>query len=167
MTTTSTSTTPDAAPIEDAVDQALDTPPDAAGDDLTADQTEGDQDATDGKPGRDAAKYRRQLREVEADRDQLRTVVASLQKAEAERLAGVANLKPAALWASGAGLADLLAADGTVDPDKVTAAAKTAKELLGIVGLPAAPPASGQGNVGSPAIFGATNAFEDAFKPRH
>jgi hypothetical protein len=176
MTTTITSaekntamndtTSPAAEPIEGAVDQAADTPPDAPDGPLTPDRDEADQSDTESRPGREAARYRRQLREVEADRDQLRTVVSSLQKAEAERLAGAAKLKPAALWASGVQLADLLTENGTVDAALVAAAIATAKDVLGISGPPAAPPASGQGNVGSPVGTGAGPTWDSVLRGR-
>lgn len=81
---------------------------------------------------REAAKYRTRLREVEAERDTLAEQVTTLQRAEAERLAAAHLKNPAGLWAAGADLPALLADDGTVDPDKVAAAAKTAVEQVGL-----------------------------------
>ena len=104
---------------------------------------DGDDDgasAGDG-PGREAAKYRRRLRDAEAERDALKATVESLQRAEVDRLATGADLRPAALWASGPELADLLADDGTVDQVKVAAAISAARETLGI------PNPSPRGNV--------------------
>lgn len=92
-----------------------------------------DDDAGDGDgPGREAAKYRRRLREAETERDQLAERIGSLQRAEVERLAAVDGLRPAALWASGAELDDLLGDDGTVDAAKVSEAIGAAREQLGI-----------------------------------
>ncbi len=95
-------------------------------------------DAGDG-PGREAAKYRRRLREAETERDRLAEQVVSLQRAEVERLAMAGDLRPAALWASGAELAGLLGDDGTVDAAKVTAAIEAAREQLGIPKPPVGP----------------------------
>lgn len=84
------------------------------------------------KAAREAAKYRRQLRETQAERDQLREQIDAMRRAEVERLAGAVLRKPAGLWASGVQVTDLLAEDGMVDRDKVVAAAKQAAESLGL-----------------------------------
>lgn len=100
---------------------------------------EGAEDAGEGEgSNREAAKYRRRLREAEAERDALAERVETLQRAEVERIAGGASVKPAALWASGASLPELLTEDGTVDPEKVATAVQTARDQLGL----AAPRAS-------------------------
>lgn len=78
------------------------------------------------------ARYRIQLRETEAERDQLAAKVEALQRAEAERLAAKVIQKPGALWATDTSIADLLADDGTVDPQKVTKAATAAQQTLGL-----------------------------------
>ncbi|TDL01542.1 hypothetical protein EI067_00375 [Mycobacterium paragordonae] len=99
-----------------------------------------DDDAGDGDgPGREAAKYRRRLREAETERDRLSERIESLQRAEIERLATAAGLRPAALWASGPELADLVADDGTVDASKVSAAIGATREQLGIPAPPVGP----------------------------
>lgn len=120
----------------------------------------------DSKPGREAAKYRRQLREAEAERDELRTQLGALRRAEVDRLVTDAKLKPAAVWAAGTELGNLLAADGTVDPAKVAAAVAATRETLGISPVPAAPSAHGQGKVGEPVGMGAGQGWQDAFAPR-
>ncbi len=77
---------------------------------------------------REAAGYRRQLRAAETERDTVAARLTALQRREAERLAserGVRVLDDGRdLWAGGVVLDNLLADDGTVDPDKVTAATK-------------------------------------------
>ena len=78
------------------------------------------------------ARYRAQLRETEAQRDQLAGTVEAMQRAEIERLAAGIIAKPEALWASGTAVADLLGDDGLVDPSKVNAAAHAAREELGL-----------------------------------
>lgn len=97
-----------------------------------------DDDAGDGS-GREAAKYRRRLRDAEAARDQLAEQVESLQRSEVERLATVDGLRPAALWASGVELADLLGDDGTVNAAKVSAAIEASRKQLGIPAPPVGP----------------------------
>ena len=80
---------------------------------------------------REAAKYRRRLRETEQERDRLTAQVEALQRSEIERAAAAEQIKPAALW-SVTELADLLAEDGTVDADKLTAGIQAAREVLGL-----------------------------------
>lgn len=95
--------------------------------------TGGDDGAQDGEPtAREAARYRRRLREAEAERDALTSRLETMQKAEAERIAAGTVTNPAALWAAGTTLADVLTDDGTVDPEKVRAATVTAAERLGL-----------------------------------
>lgn len=116
-----------------AADSAQDTAEAPAGDD-TEDQAD-DASAGDG-PGREAARYRRRLRDAEAERDTLKATVESLQRAEVDRLATDAGLRPAALWANGAEVGELLNDDGTVDQVKVAAAIAAARETLGIAPPP-------------------------------
>ncbi|NYI78709.1 hypothetical protein [Nocardioides panzhihuensis] len=127
----------------------------------TGPQEEPEETAEDGN--REAAKYRRRLRDTEADRDRLASQVEALQRTEINRLAVAEGIKAEALWASGATLAELLADDGNVDPAKVTKAAKAAVEILGLNqrrGLRV--PLEGR-NTGTPKLQERT--FADAFKP--
>lgn len=90
------------------------------------------------KENREAAKWRRQLRETETERDSLRSRVEAMQRAEVERLAGDRLAKPESLWKTeGVALADLLGEDGQVDADKVAAATELAASTLGLQQLPA------------------------------
>lgn len=130
------------------------------------DETATDAVEDDGKPGREAARYRRQLREAETERDGLRTQLDALRRAEVDRLVTDAKVRPAAVWAAGTELASLLAEDGTVDAAKVTAAVAATREALGIAPLPVAPSAHGQGNVGVAVGSGAEKGWQDAFAPR-
>lgn len=158
--TTTTETAPEAAQDTPPAVEDTTTPPEPA--DPATEPVEGE----DTSPGREAAKYRRQLREVETERDGLAAQLEALRRAEAERLAGDHKLKPAALWAAGATLADLLDADGTVDPAKVAEAVTAARTALGIPPTPVAPSSFGQGNVGVAVSTGQTeSAFERAFAP--
>lgn len=80
----------------------------------------------------EAAKYRRQLREVEAERDTLAERLTTLQRAEVERLAAEQIAVGSSLWLTGTELADLLNDDGTVNPDAVQTAAKAAIDDHGL-----------------------------------
>ena len=100
-----------------------------------------DDGAQDG-PGREAAKYRRRLRDTEAERDTLAGRVETLQRAEAERLAADVLADPADLWLTGTDLETVLT-DGMIDADKVTA---RAAEITGTrPGLAVPPIDLGQG----------------------
>nr|NLI50738.1 hypothetical protein [Propionibacterium sp.] len=122
------------------------------------------------KAGREAARYRRQLRDAEAERDALRAERDALRRAavaaviKAERR----QATPALLDAAGVDFASLLDDQGGVDPAKVLAAVEDAGKQLGVgTRLPYAPSAAGQGNVGRPIGGGERPpTFADAFKPR-
>lgn len=151
-TTDTTAGEPDPAVTDDTatVDTAAAETPEAGEDGSGVDEDQ-DDDAGDG-PGREAAKYRRRLRDAEAQRDQLAERVESLQRAEVERLATDDKLRPAALWASGIELDALLGDDGTVDPGKVTEAIEAARQQLGIPTPPSGNYVRGEGRVpGRPA----------------
>ena len=96
---------------------------DTADQDQDRDDAEGQDD--DNRPAREAAKYRRKLRAVEGERDQLAQRLTTLQRGEAERLAADQLADAADLWRDGLDLAELLDDDGHLDPDKVTAAAES------------------------------------------
>ncbi|MEU7764355.1 hypothetical protein AB0B25_04450 [Nocardia sp. NPDC049190] len=71
---------------------------------------------------REAAKYRRQLRDTEAERDSLRERVTTYERAEVERLVADHLADPADLWVSGVELDALRGKDGAIDQDKVKTA---------------------------------------------
>ena len=125
MPTEATDTEPQAAP------EATDTEPvSTEADDSGADATDESADSGDSaKLRREAARYRRSLRDAEAERDNLRGRLDVLQKAEVERIAtgddGLARADD--LWLSGTNLAELLDDDGNVDAGKVR---QTVAELL-------------------------------------
>lgn len=145
-------TPPDVDPqIADPADQAGDAPPDPA----------------DDKGDKEAAKYRRQLRDTEAERDTLRTRLDTIQRAEVVRIADEELLaKPEAIWATGVELAAFLDADGNVDPAKVKTAAQEAVSTLGLAKRPRGPrPDKSQGvyNYGD---GGSENPWGDLLKDR-
>jgi len=93
--------------------------------------TESGRDDDTGLSRRDR-RYREQLRAAEAERDTLRQTVEAMQRAEVERLAAQHITKPAALWTAGVELASLIGEGGTVDPNRVLAAAQDARQQLGL-----------------------------------
>lgn len=123
--------TPETATVDTETLETPEASPEAGTDDI-----EDQDDDAGGKGNREAAKYRRRLRDVEAERDRLKATVAALQRAEVDRLATDAGLRPAALWANGAEVGELLGDDGTVDAARVSAAVAVAREQLGIPNPP-------------------------------
>ena len=115
-------------------------------------------------------RYRLQLREAEAERDGLRTVVESMRRQDAERMAGDRLTSSKLLWTLGKGPADVLAEDGSgVDPAKVAELcdAVVAEYGPGVVvsrrpGVPYAP-LEGRTVKGSPKAQSA--GLEGAFSP--
>ncbi len=105
-------------------------------DDNSTDQS-ATEDTGDAKLRREAARYRRSLREAGTERDGLRGRVEAMQKAEVERLVATDLAAPADMWLAGASLPDLLDDDGNVDPGKVNDA--TAKILIDRPGWRAVP----------------------------
>ncbi|NTY57950.1 hypothetical protein [Mycolicibacterium sphagni] len=83
---------------------------------------------TDGGGNREAAKYRRQLRDAEAARDSLSERLSALQRREAERLAADHLADGTDVWRDGLDLAALLDDSGDLDPAKVAASAQAARK---------------------------------------
>ena len=122
------------------------TEPAPAADAAQLDESLADDRDDTSKAGREAARYRVRLRETEAERDQLRSLVETLQRAEAERAVSDVLRVPAGLWTAGTALADLLDDQGRVDPEKAIAAARTARETVGLAAARRTPlPDSSQG----------------------
>lgn len=99
---------------------------------VTEPDAQADEDSTEDTGNAEAARYRKRLRQAEAERDQLAEQLTALRTAEAERLAGAHIAKGSALWAGGVTVSDLLNADGRVDPELVKAAAISARDTLGL-----------------------------------
>jgi hypothetical protein len=128
----------------------------------TPDTEDADDHTDDENPNKREARYRLQLRDTEAERDQLRSTVAALQIAEVERLAGKSIQRPSALWSADVELTSLLDDVGRVDPVKVDAATQQAQKTLGLAPTRPAGYVRGEGQVvGQPT---AGNAWEGAFK---
>ena len=158
MTTTDEFTVPDAddvEPVDATTDTVAETP--------EVDEPPAEEHSDDDKPGsKREAKYRVQLRETEAERDQLRATVEALQRSEVERIAGQSIQRPAALWSTDVELSSLLDDAGRVDPFKVNAATKQATETLGLAAKRPAGYVGGEGRtIGSP---GAADPWQAAFK---
>jgi hypothetical protein len=83
--------------------------------------SEGDERDESGRYlSREAASYRRRLRDTEAERDDLRGRLEGYERAEVERIAGDAGLQVAAdVWTFGATLDTLRGEDGAIDPEAV------------------------------------------------
>lgn len=110
----------------------------AAPDDLSPDDDTGAENVSgdDVSPDvaalrKEAASHRRKARAAEAERDALAGRVEALQRAEAQRVAGMISegfrplSDPSDLWrAEGVELSAMLAEDGTVDPERVREAAR-------------------------------------------
>lgn len=117
---------------------------------------------TEQTPNREAAKYRRQLRDTEKALTAAQEAVTTAQRALVEHLAQqVGRIRPDALWASGVELPNLLDEAGNVDPSKVTEAADEAAARLGLSRRPKPDPSQGRSDSGP-----TQSAWEQAFAPR-
>ncbi len=116
-------TEPDNHPDVEAPQDVQEPPQEAP--DSPAEQPE-DQGDPAAAARREAASYRRRLRDVEGDRDRLAEKVAGYQRREVEALAeqGHGHDRMAAgsdLWTGGVQLADVLDEAGAIDPERVQA----------------------------------------------
>jgi hypothetical protein len=94
------------------------TPQTPAGD--AASLEDGERDETGRSLSREAASYRRRLRETEAQRDALREQLDRIQTADVERIASASGLAVAGgVWQLGASLEALRSDDGTIDVETV------------------------------------------------
>ena len=127
------------------------------------DNTPDESEATEGEPGgREAARYRRRLREAEAERDSLTGRLEALQRAEVERVAAASLKVPSALWAAGVALTDVLTDTGDVDVDKVRTVAQDAASRLGLETPPSGLYVPSEGKNPAPPR---NNGWGDAFAP--
>ncbi|BCP06110.1 hypothetical protein [Mycobacterium paraintracellulare] len=104
--------------------------------DTGADEADNDGDGGDDSEGnptdREAAKWRKKLRAAEAEKAEIATRLEAMQRSTVDAHVTALGMKPAALWAAGTELGDLLGDDGVPDPEKVDTAAAAAKETLGV-----------------------------------
>lgn len=115
-------------------------------------------DSTNGE----AAKWRRRLRDAEAERDALAARLEAVQRQQVENLLDASGVKPKAVWAV-AELADLLADDGTIDPEQVTNAVAVARDKFGIAKPAKGTVVPGVGN--QPNGVPSTDKWKEAFTP--
>lgn len=88
---------------------------------------------TASNPNREAAKYRKQLRETEVERDQLLSTVEALQRSIIEtHISTTFEVEPAGVFASGVELSAFLTEDGVIDPDKTRDVVNDAIRSLGL-----------------------------------
>lgn len=122
MDTTTTDPTDTTEPV-DSTDQ---TPPADTTEqtDLDVQDQDDDQDQERGRRNgnSEAAKYRRQLRDSQAETEALRDRVTTWERRHAEQAAAAKLADPADLWAAGVTLDDLRGDDGDLDPAKIDAA---------------------------------------------
>ena len=151
MTTTTEQTSTEAAETEEttqqentqnAPDTEEHTKPQNAPDEETSsasdDQENSDPDAPSeeqqegSKASRQAARYRRQLRETETERDTLRDQVDTLRRAIAEEALSGVLAKPSSLWLTGVSASDFYNAEGNLDTEALRAAAESAASDHGL-----------------------------------
>lgn len=96
--------------------------------------TEPDDDGeADESPNAEAAKWRRRLRETEAERDLLRSQVETMQRTEVDRIVRQqVDWSPAVLWEAGLTVDMVTAEDGTIDTAKVETAVRNTEDRLGL-----------------------------------
>ncbi len=148
-------------PAPEAAGAAQGTVPDPA-----ADETPG-QDPAD-KPGREAAKYRRQLREVEAERDELRATLDHVQHAEVERATGDRLVSHELLWIDGHKASEFYSKNGQIDPAKLDARVQQVRDKFGdgVFTKPQRGPfVPNEGRQPRNPGAGSGSKFADAFKP--
>jgi hypothetical protein len=133
----STATT---APAEAAEPAAEALAPDAEAQPPETDtgETGGERDEGGRYLSREAASYRRRLRDAEAERDGLRERLDGYERAEVERLAGDAGLQvPADVWQFGTSLDTLRGGDGSIDHEAVNGlVAEIVKDRPGLQAQP-------------------------------
>ncbi|ORA80743.1 hypothetical protein BST28_08245 [Mycolicibacter kumamotonensis] len=162
MTDTDTTTTD--APADTEATETAETAEAQAVEPDSATDTDA-QDETVEQFGRDyVEKLRRESAGYRERATTAETTVAALQQQHAERLIDAAGVKPAAVFAV-AELADLLADDGTVDPEKVTTAVTRARQELGVVGHAQPLPPRGGLTSGIGAQQSKPNSWQSAFAP--
>lgn len=123
---------------------------------------------TDGaKAGKEAAKYRRRLRETEGERDALAEQVDTLRRTLAEEvIVSTGRLSSAeALWAAGTRVADLLDDDGNLDRNKIEQAADAVAERFGMSRRPKPSPAQRETDH-APAGLSGSDAMVEALTSR-
>lgn len=115
------------------------------------DAAQSEAETTAPQASREAAKYRTQLRAVEAERDALTGQLDAMRRAELGRHAKAANVSLDAVIDAGHTPETLVDETGAFDPDKIDAALTDARTRYGSI-VPSVPSSFGQGNVGTPIV---------------
>jgi hypothetical protein len=149
---------------EDQLVTAVDTSgaleePDEADPAETSTEDQGDEPAT---ANAEAARWRKQFRAAEQDRDLLAGQVAALQKAAADDLITRAGVKPSAVFTI-TNLDALIDDTGAVSPKLVATAVAAARDQLGIAPIGKGNYVPGVGN--QPGRPPKTDGWQDAFAP--
>lgn len=135
-------------------------------DDATEVEPQPDNDTEQDSSNAEAAKWRKRLRETEAERDELREQVEALQRQQVEAIVTAAGLKPAAVWKV-AELDALLGDDGAVSAEAVTQAVEQARDELGVQPLgKGGAPVPGVGSRPEHQPQTPDQAFREAFAPK-
>lgn len=145
---TDTTATPEDEPQEHTQPEALENNPETT-------------ETPDEHTGREAAKYRRRLRETESALEAAQGALEAAQRALVDNITTANGVRPAGLWAVGTQLADLLDEHGNVDPAKVREAADAAAATLGLSRAPRPDPNQGR----SPAA-NRNDPWVEAFTPQ-
>lgn len=111
----------------DVEDQTPDTAPEVED---NAEPTQNNRDIQRLK--KEAAKYRTQLRDVEAERDNLHAQVEAMQRTQIESVLKDKLDKPSSFWLADHKPAEFYTEDGELDSDKLNTAADTAIETIGL-----------------------------------
>ncbi|MDF3307867.1 hypothetical protein P3H15_22855 [Rhodococcus sp. T2V] len=135
---TTSTTTADSNPAstgQDGSEPNADTPATPNASEASESPAERSDDLAGKNGNAEAARYRRQLRDTEAERDALTAKVEAYQRAEVERLAGELAMPGDLFTLGGLTVSDLLDENGEVDPE--TVAAEVAELLESRPGLSA------------------------------
>ena len=97
----------------------------------TPEADEDGQPADDSKPAREAAKYRHQLRQVEAERDHLTEQLTTAQAVVLDIGLRLAGINPKLAEVAGVTAADVLGEDGRPDVDKLRSAKESVEAEFG------------------------------------
>ncbi|XAS63108.1 hypothetical protein ACOM2C_06650 [Pseudarthrobacter sp. So.54] len=125
--------TPEAPETTEPTAAATEPQTEATGDLSTTEPTDDGEGEGGNKAGREAAKYRRQLRDTEAERDTLTGTVDSLRKQLInQNMPRSSSVNSDALWKAGFTPAEMFAEDGSINTEKLTEAAKATHELFGL-----------------------------------
>jgi hypothetical protein len=136
--------------------------------DASAEVVDADEPDDEAEPTGRGPRYRERLRDAEAERDRLTTLVEGMRRSEIERVASTMLADPADLFRDGAQVSDVLDADGRIDQGKIAA---TIDRVLSAHPHWRAEPPKYKGTLHSGAtntrlIDAPSKGFVDAFAPK-